>query len=416
MTTTRHTLTKEGTGTTRGVCALCFLLFTVAWLYGFQADMLAVAQHVLSGGVTHYDRTVGTIVITILLMLLQQGVYYAVRLSRRTHALTYFPSFLLLTFLSDVNIDTDNSVEVGRSWWMLLILLVLWTGAVWMARQMLPFGDRAKQPTGFAAARTWMNVAQMTAMMLMVAAVANTNAVQHFRAHAETALMRGDCQEAMQTGWESLETDPQLTMLRAYALSRQGMLGEKLFQYPVAGEADDLLPMRIQPLLMPADSIWKHLGAKPAIPMKASAYYGLLLHDSLATPAVADYVLCGKLIDRDLNAFVRLLPRFYDCGTGKEPADSMTAGKPHPTLPRHYREALLLHDVLTANKQSRTHDEQTQREWQQMAQLLGLQATPGAKATDLTATLADSKHQLLLLENFRRTYWYYFFSPAQSKP
>lgn len=370
-----------GTVTTRVICAVCFLAFTFLWLYEFQADLLAVAQHVLSGGVTHYNRTVGAIIITAVLFLLQLAVYAVTRLSHRAHALTYAPSFLALTFLSDINVNNDNSVEVGRWWWLLVIMIPAWIGAVWLARQMLPFSDTNKRPSDIFSARTWMNLVQMAAMMLFVAFIGNTNAVLHFRAHAETALLRGDNHEAIRVGWESLETDRHLTMLRAYALSREGLLGEKLFCYPVAGSADDLLPMRSKPLLLPADSIWRHLGGKPAFPMKAHTYYQLLEADSLATPAVADYALCGKLIDRDLKGFARLLPHYYDIS---------------PTLPRHYREALVIYKHKYPNKIG-FQDANIEEEWLQLQKLK--EQYP-----------IESERRVQVLEKFRNTYWHYYES------
>ena len=130
-----------GTVTTRVICAVSFIVFSFLWFYWFQADLLVVAQHVLSGGVTHYDRLIGATIITTVLFLLQLAVHAVTRLSRRTHALTYLPSFLALTFLSDVRISNDKSVEVGSRWWLLVIVFILWIGAVWLARQMLPFSD-----------------------------------------------------------------------------------------------------------------------------------------------------------------------------------------------------------------------------------------------------------------------------------
>ena len=377
---------QGSTRTTRVVCAICFLAFTFLWLYWFQANLLAVAQHALSGGVTHYDRTIGAVIITAVLFIIQLAVHAITHLSRRTHALTYAPSFLALAFLSDISISSEHGVEMGRLWWLLAIFFALWIGAVWLAKQMLPFSDGDKQPTGLFSARVWTNLVQMAAMMLFVAAVGNTNAVLHFRAHAETALLRGDNREALRVGWESMETDRQLTMLRAYALSREGMLGEKLFAYPIAGSGDDLLPMRSNPLLLPADSIWRHLGGKPAFPMQAKTFYHLLEYDSLATPAVADYVLCSLLINRDLKTFVRKLPRYY----GSQQGDCHQ-------LPCHYREAMVLYNHLHPKRKSAFSDPHMEQQWQQMEQAF-------------TQISGDSEQRLQMLENYRRTYWYYYYS------
>lgn len=375
---------RHGTVTTRIVCAVCFLVFSFLWLFWFQADLLAVAQHTLSGGVTHYNRTMGASIITLVLFLLQLAVHAITRLSRRTHALTYVPSFLALAFLSDINVSSGNIVEVGRLWWLLVIMFVLWIGAVWLAKQMLPFNDSDKQPTGLFSARTWMNLVQLAVMMLFVAAFGNTNAVLHFRAHAETALLRGDNKEAMRVGWESLETDSQLMMLRAFALSREGLMGEKLFCYPIVGSGADLLPMNEAPLMIPADSIWKHLGGKPANPMNDGKFYHLLELNSLATPAVADYALCGKLIDRDLKGFVKLLPKYYGQAS---------------MLPRHYREALVLYNHLYAAKPGSVahyyEDEALEQEYKQLQELLAQYPEGNEK-------------KLKMLEVYRNTYWYYY--------
>ena len=370
---------KNGTVTTRVVCTVCFLLFSFLWLYMFQADVLAVAQHTLSHGVTHYDRTIGAVLITVCLSLLQQGVYAVTRLSRRTHALTYLPSFLFLAFLSGFSAGSTSSAVA----WSLLIpvVLALWGAGVWLARQLLPFEKDGKLPTGLFSRRVWLNLSQMAAMMLAVAALGNTNAVYHFKAHAETALARGDADEALRVGRRSLETDSRLTMLRAYALSRKGIMGERLFCYPVTGKGDDLLPASGRLMLLPADSIWKHLGGRPIYRLTARQYYQALEKDSLATAAVADYVLCGLLIDRDLDAFAETLPRYYDLSE---------------QLPKHYREALTLYRHLRSTPYIIYEDPVMEEDWEDM-QLLEKQY---AKTRE---------RQLNMLEHYGNSYWYYYY-------
>ena len=50
--------------TIRVVSAIVFILFSWCWLYFFQNDLLAMAQHVLSHGLTHYNRFIGATGIT----------------------------------------------------------------------------------------------------------------------------------------------------------------------------------------------------------------------------------------------------------------------------------------------------------------------------------------------------------------
>ena len=326
---------KNSTLTTRLACALLFLLFTFFWLYWFQADMLAVAQHGLSGGKTHYNRTVGALIVTGVLLVLQFIVNAIIRLQRRTHALTYLPSFMLLAFVSG-----QSSPFTWGAWlWAGPLVLLVWVGLVVLSKKMLPFENDEKEYTGLFSRRVWVNLLQMTAMMLGVVAVNNTNAVDHYKARAEVALVHGDVDRALRAGEFSHETDESLTMLRAFALTQKGELADRLFCYPVAGSSADLLPLagsKSQLKLLADSIIWDHFGLRPdsLVPFGSKVlstvqYLDSLEHDSLASFAYIDYRLMSLLVDRRLHSFVVSLPRHYVAE-----ADS---------LPVHYREALVLY-------------------------------------------------------------------------
>ena len=115
----------------RVMCAILFLCFSFLYLYEYQADVLAVAQHVLSDGQTHYNRTIGAVLITAVLYLLQIGVYAVTKLSKRTHAMTYFPSLLILAIITDISPDIDLHFSFGA--WLVVfpLLLILYGFFVW---------------------------------------------------------------------------------------------------------------------------------------------------------------------------------------------------------------------------------------------------------------------------------------------
>ena len=52
------------------VCGSLFTLFSLLYLFVMQADLLATAQHLLSKGQTVYSPLWGTVIITLLLLLL----------------------------------------------------------------------------------------------------------------------------------------------------------------------------------------------------------------------------------------------------------------------------------------------------------------------------------------------------------
>ena len=381
ITTDSHS--RNGGAIAKATCAVLFCTFAFCWIYFFQADVLAVAQHVLSSGQTTYKPLIEAVLITLSLQLLQLLVMAVCRLHRRTHALTYLPSMLALAVVSDISTDIDRHFSLGAWPWVVPLVLLLWGATVWTARQMMPYGHD-KEPAGLFSRRVWTNGLLMVLMMLAVALVGNTNAVFHYQAHIERALSEGNTAEALRTGDRSLETSADLTMLRALALSKEGLLGERLFRYPVAGRGADLLPLagsKTRLMLLSPDTLWRHLGARPSAPTTTARYLSAMMRDTLATHAVADYVLCGCLIDRDIDAFARLLPQFYTVDD---------------SLPRHYREALTLYTHLRAHPVVVYRNTVADEDWADLQQL-------ERRYTDHNERLGK------MAERYAGSYWYYFY-------
>ena len=378
-----HSHKKRGTITIQVVCAIAFCLFSFIWLFWSQPDVLTVAQHAFSNGQTHYNRTIGAIIITLVLLLLQQIVSNSLHLNKRVHALTYVPSMLALAEISNYTYEMGISFPWLRISITVLVVLLLWAAAVWMSRQAL-LNDLEKAPTHLFSRRSWVNLLMMVVMMLTVACIGNTNAVFHFRAHSEVAIMQGNYNEALRTGFKSNETDVSLTMLRVFALSKQGLLGERLFEYPVSGRSQDLLPLRgskSRLLFIPSDSIYRHLGARPIGIHSPIRYFDLLEKDSLATPAVADYRLCAYLIDKKLSDFVAYLPQYYDM---------------NGSLPKFYREALTLYVHSTKNPSIDFSHEVMNEDWENFQSLV-------------KAVKNKTEKDARLYEQYSNSYWYYYF-------
>lgn len=78
---------RSSTAKMQIACAIIFITFTYVYLAFYQADVLAVAQHVFSGGLTNYSYTLAPLLITLVLYLLQVGVYVVTRVKRRFHGL-----------------------------------------------------------------------------------------------------------------------------------------------------------------------------------------------------------------------------------------------------------------------------------------------------------------------------------------
>ena len=361
-------------------CAL-FYCFSFIFLYFFQADLLATSQHILSEGATTYSPLIGAVLITIVLALLQAGVARLTRLRGWAFALTFVPSSIVLALLGGMTPMSPDIVSNTLGLWPCIAILVLWGGACWVIQRIQAFGLRPE--TGlFFTSTMWRNVLLLAAQFLFVGLAGNSDATLHHRLRAEACLMRGDIDGALAAGRNSEETDAALTMLRAYALALQGRMGDNLFKYPVAGTADDIVPMkgRSECLLLPADSIYRTLGARPQTPMSAEKYFSALRRDSLDTPLLADYELCAALIDRRLDDFASKLPLYYDV---------------NDSLPLHYREALTLYTHLRATPSIVYHDKVMDTDYDDLRKLERSLPTPEARKNAVR-------------QHYAGTYWWYY--------
>lgn len=186
--TSRH---GNGALTVRVVCAIAFSFVSFVYLYVFQADIIGISQHILSGGMTRYNPLVGALLITSVLMLVQLGVYAFTRLNRDFHAVTYFPSILLLTLLTSVRPET-GTVAYASTWlWLTPLLLLLWGGGVYVCRQLQRLiGSRSS--VGLFSRTMWRNTLTLAAFFLFAGMAGNGDERVHNASHIEMAVLRSD--------------------------------------------------------------------------------------------------------------------------------------------------------------------------------------------------------------------------------
>lgn len=364
------------------MCAIVFSLFSFCWLYFFQADVLMMAQHVLSNGVTHYNPLIGACVITLLLYLLQKVLYRFLKLKKRSHALTYLPSILILALLSSIVPEGDSGISFSMSWWAILLILAVWGLMAFVARSTQDVESDVR--FGLFSRPMWINLLFMSLMMMLAAWVGNTNAVFHYRMKVERCLIEGEAADALQAGKRSLESDKLLFMLRMYALARAHALGEHLFEYPITGKREDMLPTAKTStgfMMYPVDSLYKFMGARPAGLMSPERYLQLLeRRDTLPNQTVQDYLLCGYLIDRQIDQFAKEVGRYYHI---------------NDSLPKHYREALTLYTHMRTRPRVVYHNAVMDEDYDNFQEL---------ERDYKDATERKGKVE----EKYRETYWYYY--------
>ena len=350
----------NGTAALRVVCAVVFCLFTFCYLYFYQADILYAEQHLLSGGKTTYDRTIGAVLITVVLLALQIGVFSLTRIAKSAHFITYVPSFLVLTILTDYSPDADGTFSFGSWPWIAIIVLIVLAVIVFIVRQIQtiePVGS-----TGLFSRIMWINMLGITVMAFLTGALSNGDDVFHYRMKMEMCLVRGQYNEALQVGKHATATDESLTMLRAYTLAHENKLGDQLFQYSLAGGSSALQPR----------------GSHVCTILFDDRYIKNMARRRKAT----DYKLCASLLDGDLEAFAKLITEHYDTDSAQ--------------IPRHYREALILYTRTRTNPIVAYHDEILDTDYKDF---ITLERQHADNAIERAAAVSDVYHG---------TYWHYY--------
>ena len=316
-------------------CAALFCLFSFVYLYMIQGDLLANAQYALSGGVTHYSQFFGAVMITFILWLVQFLTARFTGLNGRTYALTYFPSFLLLTFITSVNKAVFTDFTIGVWAWVLPVCVVVYAMVVFVVKNISE--QMYVDYDNHASASLWPNYVVMLVMMLVTGGIHNTPDVELYEMKAETKILAEDYNDAYATGEEALETSQRLTMLRNFALAQDGQLGERLFDYPQPYGIGGLIDM--DDTLTYEEFNVRHLTAQLGLCCDSTEWSSvedylarLFERDTMKTNRViGDYVICANLLRRDMAGFLGKLRVYY-------PKDSVST----IDLPRAYREALIV--------------------------------------------------------------------------
>jgi hypothetical protein len=134
-------------------------------------------------------------------------------------------------------------------------------------------------------------------------------------------------------------------------------------------------------LLCPTDSLYKFLGARPAKDMEPQRYLAMLQRrDSVNSQAIADYLLCGYLIDKQIDRFAQEVSHYYPLDTH---------------LPKHYREALTLYCHSRSNPVVTYSVPVVEEDFANYQELKKQYQDPMERKTRVS-------------EEYRGTYWYYY--------
>lgn len=338
----------------RPLCAVLFVLFTSFFLFFVQGEVLARAQFVFSHGVTSYSLWWGAVIIPLVLQLLQWVVARIVTMPVRFYALTYFPSVLCLAMLSSLTEEAMRDFSFFSWQWIAPVLLVIYIVLCYIVCRLTEAFSR--ENSLMLSDVLWPNAFIMLAMIIFCGSVSNSNDVYHYELKVERLMLERQYEKALSVADREYVASQHLTQLRMYALSRQGQLGERLFDYPQYYGGDGLIDILDNDTTrrLPNRDIYLHLGVAPDTnTVRSVTHFFALVNtdDSLSNQRTIDYELSCHLLQRDLKGFTKLLSQYYA-------ADAV--------LPRAFAEATLyvqMHDSLALPAYS--IDEDTRgRYWQ----------------------------------------------------
>ena len=364
------------------------LLFFV-YFYFFESPTLLLAQHRLSGGLTSYEPLIGALLLSTLFVFLQSGIARLLPLPERLYLVSALPSVALALLLTAFTPETSVFSIV-------LAVICFLTPIICVVRGRFhhyesPRTNHSHRFTTFSHHLQWLLI-----IALALGCGSNSNDLTTYEVLTAEHLLANDPQGALRVGQEAGVTSWRLTALRAFALSKEGdslfsALPERLLDYPLPAEGAprlllDTLDYRY--MRLPADSLYRHLGAFPAEGLKELRYLTLLQGDNRCTHEqnvrARDYLLCLHLLRRDLDSFAEIFQEVLPITT-----DSALV------LPRLYRQALVLYaDNHPQEDISQMADSATRCQYEAYRQALHK---------------PSSKHSASqLLRDYGQTYWWYY--------
>ncbi|WP_294585939.1 DUF6057 family protein [uncultured Phocaeicola sp.] len=308
-------------------CGLLFSIFSFVFLYVFQQDVLEALHYSLAHGKTVFAPLGSAVVITVVLVLLRWGVNSLLGLKGKVRSLSYFPSFLVLCALTGIGRDVYMA-DYHSCWsWLLPMLLLAFACAGYWLRRI--FRNKLNEEGSVTSLIFW-NVFFILMMCLMTVTFSNTDRTFHHELQAERALRQKDYHKALEVGKRSLEASRTLTALRVIAMVRSNQLGDRLFEYPQYYHSDGLFFSNDSTLQLryTNDSIYYMLGVRPYAGEPQKEFLYNICHKETGRFTALHYYLASLLLDKQVDEFAKEIPTVYEQGD---------------TLPRYYREAMLLY-------------------------------------------------------------------------
>lgn len=332
---TPHPSIRRNLAFTAIICSTYFLLFSFFYLYFQQSELFRIIHVIKSGKDVIYYPLLSALILTAILWIAQFGLNYLTRFKGKWHSLSYFPAFGVLLLLTDVQpivVDGKQVLLYNWEWWQVILAVFIYVAVAYIyQRQFI----KPRNETSSLPEMLIPNFVVLTFFACITGMAGNCNDTLYYELKIAQAIREKNPQKAVLVGEKSLANTHSMTTIRNFALAQMDSLGDAMFNYPQTDGANGLLFEDENPTAsgFSNSDIYQFIGASPKKETETiTRYLQKLCEEEEGNHNVLDYYLCALLLERQLSAFVRAMEQFYDFNENSD-------------LPRHYQEALLLHQI-----------------------------------------------------------------------
>lgn len=360
---------------------IVFAVFVFIYFYYFQSPLLSLAQHQLSEGQTEYHPLIGAIVLTMVLFVVQHKVHSYVHFRSSTFALSYVPSVVLAVLPTAFTPYPNYSILISC-----FVVLLVWL-ALCFGRGNFLFLSNENRKLSLGQFIGYQSLI-FVFLMGFLGLCSNHTELEDYEIRTSLFIQENKYEEALEVGKDSDVSSSLLTALRSYALTKTSTsIGEQLFHYSIPTGGSDVLYIDVSDslkTLFDISLIYELIGVLPDKNEKPIDYFRRVAYsDSLHHSSSSDYYLCGLLLDRNLKQFVKEIPSFYDLSS-------------FASLPRHYREALLLAEKNGLTDMNSNYDLELLNQYREFYHVFRFNSEVDVRMNKL-------------YKDYSQTYWWYYY-------
>ena len=367
------------------LCAAIFALFAFFFVAKFQAPQLELFYDKFATGKLQYNAYVVGVIIAAVLTFVALWINRFTGFKREWTALSYLPSALLLALLTDI----DRSLYTGEydySKWVIVLAVGLSSYALFSFVLRRILFAKIKNIAMSANRIIWRNLQIFVILFCMVGFLANSE--ENFKREALVAscYKKGEIDKALRVGRLSRVASRHLTAQRAYILAENGLLGEKLFEYPQRYASDGLMPVKEQVSPLAQSAVYSLLEIAPVENEPVMDMLKRAVETDSSSAAAKDYYLSALLLDRRVVEFASAVRKMY-------PETELSA------LPKHYQEALILYASIDGDATVNVENQDMTERFEAFKALEAQYDDPFVRGN-------------YVRRKFGRTYWWYYLYGA----